>query len=173
MRCQHRSGVNPQFAVAPTGVPSLKPPYQPGRACEKSLFGPWAVGCPPHSAETLIISRKRPLMIFFWLCLRRLLTACLLTSSECQTNTHIWDNPPSNPLHRRAAEKPAPSIHLSSLCIVSKCEFNCHWKRLKGFLICLCMSFSINTGQMLHVPASSLPSLSCVRAHILGKVLLW
>ncbi|MEQ2232780.1 hypothetical protein ILYODFUR_014986 [Ilyodon furcidens] len=63
MRCQHRSGVTLQFRVAPAGAPSLKPPYQPGRVSEKSLFGPRAAGFPPHSAERPIISRKRPLMI--------------------------------------------------------------------------------------------------------------
>lgn len=41
------------------------------------------------------------------------------------------------------------SINLRSLCIRGKCEFNCHWNRMRDFLISLCMSSSINRGQML------------------------
>lgn len=66
------------------------PPYQLGRALEKSLSGPEAAGFSPHLAERLIISRKRPLVIT--LPLPKTDANCLPAhSSECQTSSHIFN----------------------------------------------------------------------------------
>lgn len=81
------------------------PPYQLGRAYEKSLSGPQAAGFSPHSAERLIISRKRPLMIT--LLLPKTVANCLPAhSTECQTSIHIF-----NP-HRKAC-----NVHQSLLSL--------------------------------------------------------
>lgn len=89
---------------------------------------------------------------------RRLLTARLLASQNVKLvltfepphpHPHPPLQPPPLPSFQRSTEKHIMSINLSSLCISGKCEFNCRWKRLRGFQISFCMSSSINTGQML------------------------